>query len=185
VRVGNRLVEPCPAIPEITQRMDAPQVAEDPLPSRHKAEGEDLRDRGEWKWVLAGGGRRIPSCPPSPPQVLLHNRYEALEPEGQANDRVDEGPRTRLPRARQSAPRITTASTKTKRRVIVIGDSLLRRTEGPICRLDPAHREFCCLPGAWVRDITRKLPGLVRPTDYYYSSFLRLAVTRLGTNAHR
>ena len=68
---------------------------------------------------------------------------------------------------RQSAPRITTAAAKKKRRVIVIGDSLLRGTEGPICRPDPSHREVCCLPGARVRDITRKLPGLVRPSDYY------------------
>ena len=26
---------------------------------------------------------------------------------------------------------------------------------------------MCCLPGAWVRDISRKLPGLIRPSDYY------------------
>ena len=47
------------------------------------------------------------------------------------------------------------------------GDSLLRGTEGSICRLDPSHREMCCLPGARVRDITRKLPELVKSTDYF------------------
>ena len=26
---------------------------------------------------------------------------------------------------------------------------------------------MCCLPGAQVRDISRKLPGLIRPSDYY------------------
>jgi len=60
-----------------------------------------------------------------------------------------------------------TASVKKKRWVIVIGDSLLRGTEGPICRPDPSHREVCCLPGARVRDVARKLLGLVRPSDYY------------------
>jgi len=25
----------------------------------------------------------------------------------------------------------------------------------------------CCLPGARVRDISRKLPGLIHPSDYY------------------
>jgi len=25
----------------------------------------------------------------------------------------------------------------------------------------------CCLPGAQVRDISRKLPGLIHPSDYY------------------
>jgi len=99
--------------------------------------------------------------------VPLSNRYEALEPEGQANDEADEGTRTGLPRTRQSAACITSASTKEKRRVIATGDSLLKRTEGPICQSDPSNREVCCLPGAQVRDITRKLPGLVRSSDYY------------------
>jgi len=59
------------------------------------------------------------------------------------------------------------APVKKKRRVIVIGDCLLRGTEGPICRPDPSHREGCCLPGARVRDVSRKLAGLVQPSDYY------------------
>jgi len=69
-----------------------------------------------------------------------------------------------------------TASVK-KRRVIVIGDSLLRGTEGPICPPDPSHGKVCCLPGAWVRDVARKLPGLVRPSDYY-----QLLVMQFGSD---
>jgi len=30
-----------------------------------------------------------------------------------------------------------------------------------------SHREVCCLPGVWVRDVAKKLPGLVQPSDYY------------------
>ena len=70
-------------------------------------------------------------------------------------------------KVRRSAPRLKTASSKKERRVIVVGDSLLRGTEGPICRPDPTRREVCCLPGARVRDISRKLPGLIHPSDYY------------------
>jgi len=98
--------------PRQTQRMDAPREAEDPLPSRHQAEREDLKDRGERKQVPARCGRRILSQPPSPLQVPLRNRHEALELECQANDKADEGRRTCLPRARQSALHITSASTK-------------------------------------------------------------------------
>lgn len=35
------------------------------------------------------------------------------------------------------------------------------------------HREVCCLPGAWIRDITKRLPvflvelHLIQPTYYY------------------
>jgi len=60
-----------------------------------------------------------------------------------------------------------TASAKKKIRVIVIGNSLLKGTEGPICQQDPSHREVCCPPGAWVRDVATKLPGLVWSSDYY------------------
>jgi len=73
---------------------------------------------------------------------------------------VGEGPSRGLPRTSQSAPHIVTAPVKKKRRVIVIGDSLLKGTEDPICRPDPSHREACCLPGARVRDVAAKLPGL-------------------------
>jgi len=78
-----------------------------------------------------------------------------------------EAPSRGLPRTSRSASSITTASAKKKRRVIVIGDSLLRGTEGPICRPDPSHREVCCLPGARVRDVAKKLLDLVWPSDYY------------------
>jgi len=99
----------------------------------------------------------------------LSNRYRALECEGLAKEDVGEGeaPSRGLPRTSQLAPRITLASAKKKRGVIVTGDSLLRGTEGPICQLDPSHREVRCLPGARVRDVAKKLPGLVQPSDYY------------------
>ena len=149
------------------QPMGAPQEAEDPLPSCHQVEGEDLRDKGEWKQVPAWGSRRIPSQPPSLSQFPLYNRYGALELEGQVNENVSEGPSRGLPRVSQSTPCLLTASVKKKRRVIVIGESLLRGTEGPICQLGASHREVCCPPGARIRDVTGKLPGLVQPSDYY------------------
>lgn len=31
----------------------------------------------------------------------------------------------------------------------------------------PLHREVCCISGAWVRDMKRKLPTLMQPSDYY------------------
>jgi len=72
-----------------------------------------------------------------------------------------------LPKVRRSAPCSKTASSKKERSVIVVGDSLLRGTEGPICWPDPTCRKVCCLSGARVRDISRKLPGLIHPSDYY------------------
>ena len=48
----------------------------------------------------------------------------------------------------------------------MVADSLLWGMEGSICRPDPTCREVCCLPGAHIRDITRKVPGLVCSSDY-------------------
>jgi len=62
-----------------------------------------------------------------------------------------------------------TTSTRKKRWIIEVGDYLLRGTEGPTSWTDLPLREVCHLPGAWVKDITRKLPILVRPSDYYTS----------------
>jgi len=62
-----------PSLPSLSPRQQeaAPQEAEDPLPSCHQGEREDLRDKGEWKQVPAQDSRRIPSWPPSPPQLPL------------------------------------------------------------------------------------------------------------------
>lgn len=49
---------------------------------------------------------------------------------------------------------------------MVVGDSLLKGTEGPVCQVDPTHGEVCSLPGARVEAIPRKLPDLVSPSDY-------------------
>jgi len=137
--------------------------------SCHQAERGDLRDGEEWKRVPARGGKRVSPRPPSPAQLPLSNRYGALKCEGLATEEVGvgEAPSGGLSRTSQTAPRITTVSAKKKRRVIVIGDSLLSGTEGPICRPDPSHREVCFLPGVWVRDVAEKLPDLVQPSDYY------------------
>ena len=44
----------------------------------------------------------------------------------------------------------------------MVGDSILRRTERPICKKDLKHRTVCCLPGArvWhIMDLVDRLLG--------------------------
>ena len=69
-------------------------------------------------------------------------------------------------RLRQSPPCLETASVREGRREIVVRDSLLWGMEGSICSPDPTSRELCCLPGAHIRDIARKVLGLACPSDY-------------------
>jgi len=108
----------------------------------------DLKDSEGWKQVPVWGNKRTVPQPVPPSQVPLHNRCEALELEGLGDVDAGESPsmQERLPNASQSAPRFATTSDRKKRRAVIIGDSLLRGTEGPICCLDPSHREVCCLP---------------------------------------
>ncbi|KAK4823952.1 hypothetical protein QYF61_008338 [Mycteria americana] len=129
----------------------------------HRAEGSSLKEESERRRVHARGGRQRPSLPTSPPQVPLYSRYEALEVEGQSMEDGDDSPSKPevSPRSEECTSRINTTSTRKRRRVIVVGDSLLRGTEGPICRTDPPLREVCCLPGARVKDVMRILPSLL------------------------
>ncbi|PKU45858.1 hypothetical protein llap_3859 [Limosa lapponica baueri] len=72
-----------------------------------------------------------------------------------------------------------------KRKVIVVGDSFLRGTEGPICRPDPSHREVSCLPGARIKDIQKNLPTLVRPSDYYPLLVFQVGGDEVATSSPR
>lgn len=118
-----------------------PPVVVDPLPCCCWVEGDNLREEEDWKWDPAQNHRQPPSWPTSVPQVPLHNRFEALELEGEVSEVAVGGPPLRLPRMRQSAPYLETASAKKDRRAIVVGNSLLRGMEVP------AQRELCCLLG--------------------------------------
>ena len=147
-------------------RDSTPQTVVDPLPCCSRAQRADSRGEEEWQQVPAWKCRRPPPRPTTVPQVSLHNRFDALKPEGEVSeDKVGRLPPS-VTKVRRSAPRLKTASSKKERRVIVVGDSLLRGTEGPICWPDPTCREVCCLPGAHIRDIARKVLGLVCSSDY-------------------
>ena len=77
---------------------------------------------------LFGAASGLPLSLSHLPNMPLHNRYEALELEGQGDVDVGEGPsmQERLPGANQTAPHIFTTSIRKKRRAVTIGDSLLR-----------------------------------------------------------
>ena len=49
----------------------------------------------------------------------------------------------------------------------------------------PSLREVCCLPGAQVKDITRKLPSLVRSSDYYQLLLFHMGGDEATTSSPR
>lgn len=86
-----------------------------PCPSCHKADTADLIDGGEWKQVPDRRGKRTLSRTPSPPLVPLTNRYEALDPENQAED-SQEDPPGEPSGWTSSTKRITTAAVRGKKK---------------------------------------------------------------------
>ncbi|PKU43543.1 suppression of tumorigenicity 5 [Limosa lapponica baueri] len=129
-----------------------------------------MKGANRGKFMVGAADEHL-SCPHYPllRPVPLKNRYKVLVVEGQLSEDVNDGQFTsEMPtQSKKRTAHITTTSTRRKRRVIVVGDSFLRGTECPIWQVDPPHREVCCLPGAWVKDVTRKLLGLVWSSDYY------------------
>jgi len=59
----------------------------------------------------------------------------------------------------------------------VVGDSLSRGTEAPICRPGREAHEVCCLLGAEVRNVTERVAQHVKSTDDYL-----LLLFAVGTN---
>jgi len=53
-----------------------------PVSFSHQAEGSSLMEKSEWRQAHAWGGRQSSALPSSSSQVLLYNRYEALDVEG-------------------------------------------------------------------------------------------------------
>ena len=43
---------------------------------------------------------------------------------------------------------------------------MLRGTEAPICCLDNLSKEVCCLPGANICDIRKRIPGMIKLNHY-------------------
>ncbi|RMC01167.1 hypothetical protein DUI87_22258 [Hirundo rustica rustica] len=158
----------CSTLPSLRETH---QDSEDSFASHSQGIEGHLVDEGEWKLVPAwGGSTKNSSRPPSPSQVPVQNRYEALDLERQTDD-LDDLEVNYLPSeppSYDSSVRwISTSNIKKKRRVVVVGDFLLRGTEVPIFHPDPSHWEVCCLPGAWVQNITERLPGQSEPSDDY------------------
>jgi len=141
---------------------DVPQNVVEPLHCCCWAEVGDQKHEEGWKRVPVWHCGQPSSLPISLQQAPLHNRFQALDVEGEVGEDVAEGPSMRSNRKRQLTPRLKTASDKKETRVIVIHDSLQRGTEGPICRVNPHHRSAACLePRSGI-----SLPNLVH-SDYY------------------
>lgn len=126
---------------------------------------------GEWSLP---GREDNSSKAPFPFQVPLQKMYEGLQYQGQTENSGDEVLSWSLPRTSQSARWITPLCVKKERKGIV-GDSLCRETEGPICQLDPFHRQVCCL-----LDVIRRLPRLIELSDYYPLLVVQVGSDKVG-----
>jgi len=77
----------------------------------------------------------------------------------------------------KSTPAADSRYCEKKSQLLVVDDSLLRGTEAPICQPDRESHEVCCLPGAKIRGMAKRVPQLVKSTDYS-----PLLLFHVGTN---
>ncbi|XP_059573298.1 uncharacterized protein LOC132244815 [Alligator mississippiensis] len=124
---------------------------------------QETRPTQEWQKVSRSRAARPRVV--EAPQVHLANRFEALAAVTEKDRANASGADDVTPHATWNGQRTNTS--RKKRQVLIIGDSILRGLEGPICRPDPMTWEVCFMPGAWVRDITESIPAYIRPTDQY------------------
>ncbi|CAJ0936924.1 unnamed protein product [Ranitomeya imitator] len=110
------------------------------------------------------------------PTTQLKNRYQIFVEDEDGTPKNEAIPASKKEKGTQQ--QVTAKSTaKKQRRVVVVGDSLLRGTEAAICRPDITAREVCCLPGAMIKDVTDRIPKLFSSKDVH--PFLLIHV---GTN---
>uniref|UniRef100_A0A8C3HUE0 SGNH hydrolase-type esterase domain-containing protein n=1 Tax=Chrysemys picta bellii TaxID=8478 RepID=A0A8C3HUE0_CHRPI len=141
---------------------------------------------GEEIWQHVTSRRRKRSVHVPAMQRRVSNRLHVLSTGTNAESGLDdtsEGREQEIPpigRHEMRCPRdggSTATAPKRRRRMVVVGDSLLRGTESSICHPNRENREVCCLPGARIHNVTERLLRLIKPLDRY--PFLLLHV---GTN---
>ena len=120
----------------------------------------DLSDEEGWKRVPIRCHRSSPCLPTPHPQLTLSNRFETLEIKGEV---LEDLPR-RDPKARQSPLHLETASVRRERKVVVVGDSLLRGMDMQTGPEPLGNVQTSWGPG---QEITRKLPKLVRFMQHF------------------
>lgn len=118
---------------------------------------------GDWALLSAWGRRK--NLPPSP-KVPLY-KIQHLENEEHVNNRQEDPGKVDNTKSAQPPTHIRTSATRKACKVLVIGDSLLRGTEAPICCPDSFSREVCCLPGARICNVTERLPSQITICSYY------------------
>ncbi|CAJ0916575.1 unnamed protein product [Ranitomeya imitator] len=155
-------------------------------------ENEDFLDRTEASLVVTEGEKSVREPPKADewkhvtkrskktmeksPTTQLKNRYQIFVEDEDGTPKDEAIPASKKEKGTQQ--QVTAKSTaKKQRRVVVVGDSLLRGTEAAICRPDITAREVCCLPGAMIKDVTDRIPKLFNSKDVH--PFLLIHV---GTN---
>nr|XP_033796603.1 uncharacterized protein LOC117358887 [Geotrypetes seraphini] len=159
---------------QITKRArdGSPMVTPGPSPQKPTVGVQEMDgDTDSWQLVTSSTGKCRRPRPPftnsspsysfshqdsstSTPHLNLKNRFQVLQEE---TTDVEQDQDQHI----SPSPGTMDRHTQKKRRVIAIGDSMLRGTEGPICRPDMHSREVCCLPGARIRDVTTCLDRLL------------------------
>lgn len=118
---------------------------------------------GSWVTVARGSGRGSQKRKASP--VFEHpNKFAKLgEDVRVTNSELAALDVTATPNSRESSTSSPggEGNVGRPRQVVVIGDSIIRRTDSIVCRSDRLNRMVCCLPGARVRHVVDRVDKLL------------------------
>ena len=110
------------------------------------------------KWVTArkGKARVIES---TPVDVPLHNKYSCLSTAG--GDSPPGGSSSGRVSGAESGP-VTQRAKERRRKAVLIGDSTVRGSDRRFCGGRRESRMVVCLPGAGIRDVSGRVPEILR-----------------------
>lgn len=144
----------------------------DPLLIPQQGEHRSCKERSAWRVVHVHSRWQVKSFAHLTPQGPWHKVWVSVYRRAAKGERGWRSNHTRgSPQSERLTHLVTTTYKSKKRWAIVVGNSVLRRTEG-IRWPGQTHREVYCLPGTGVKDITRKLRAWCCPqtTTHYCSA---------------
>ena len=132
---------------------------------------KDCSCKEQWSVVEGAVGHGPTKVSPVP--VTLTNRFEVLSGDDESVvEVVEETPE--VARDSKVERKDMWSGDKSKGKVVLCGDSLVRYVDREFCRVDRVNRTRICLPGAKIQDISNRVNAIVADEE--------VVVVQVGTN---
>ena len=143
------------------------------------------REGKEGNWRTVRGDKKVKV---NPPVCEVSNRYNLLADleEEEVVIEVGEGEGDRTPTVESVRGKVAMRGREDKNRrkgsqeVLILGDSRVRYLDRTFCEADRGKRMTCCLPGAGVQDVVKRVRGVVKGTGKEALVVVHVGVNDIG-----